>query len=143
MHLRDMLDHVALTHPSLHADTIATLLRALEGRGMIFSQMHSEELLCLKGVISSFLTSFTRTIKASSLIFGTYDDVVVANDVLLEMIFALEAILTAIPKASQSHAFMPGTLQVCLKKDLRCRLTCDNMYKDISSPRFGVPSGVE
>lgn len=96
MKLSNMLHHITLTHPSLHADTIAALLRALEWRWMVSLQMHGEEFLHLKRVGPGLLTAFARTVEANSPALGTGDDIVVADDVLLKVVFALEAVLATI-----------------------------------------------
>lgn len=83
---------------------------------MVSLQMHGEEFLHLKRVGPGLLTAFARTVEANSPALGTGDDIVVADDVLLKVVFALEAVLATIPKASQSHAFMLEPLGVGLKK---------------------------
>lgn len=97
MHLCNMLDHVPLSHPSLGADTVASLLRTLEWGWMILSEVHREELFVTEGVVSGLVTAFSRTGEENRFVFGNVrNDVVITENVLAQVILAFEAIFTTI-----------------------------------------------
>ncbi len=99
-----MLNHVAPSHPSIRPHTITAGLGALEGIRVLLLQMNFEQFLGLEAVHFDSIAVFESTWEECWLSFlricRIILDMVVAANVLAEVVFAFEPIFAAIPETS-------------------------------------------
>jgi hypothetical protein len=100
MNLLHVLDHIPLAEPPFGAHTITSRIGALEWRWMLLFEMSFQKLLGLEGIGSSFIATFEGARMSSGTIsihiLGIDVDVMIVPDMLTEVVFALESIVSTI-----------------------------------------------